>query len=81
MKRFFFVEKWTPNMYLFHAAIDQFVRSAKEQVLCRFTFRSDKLLKSGPIQKLPMRSVLHYSRPPYHFQLVLSIVGIELLNV
>ncbi len=32
---------------MFHAAIDWFIRSAKEQVLCRFIFRSDKL-KIGP---------------------------------
>ncbi len=30
-------------MYLFHAAIDQFIRSAKEQLLCQFVFRTGKL--------------------------------------
>ena len=46
---------------MFHAAIDRFVRSAKEQVLCRFVFRSVKL-KIGPdsFYILPIKSVLHY---------------------
>ena len=36
-----FVEQWTLSI-LFHTAIDQFVRSVKEQVLYRFVFRPDK---------------------------------------